>query len=276
MNERNAARILIDEARKTLHDWLGVKVDFSKREQPLSQQPRESSDASQAESYEQRPDALDGDRDALHGDRDAFDGDRDALDSSHERNKPADTRCTGQAGEIPPDTQDRENATDVDIDGRGRVAEDCVERFEADGHVDNFASRRPDEGATDCDERSDKQKEQSDTEIEDSEAEVDREAVVRLNESGSRKSAESRKEAPRTLSNSSRSSKGGQAPTAQPEVATSGAAPNELEAQPGPSGVSFLNRCAKSFAVSVTRGAVQLFSTPNQSPTAAGVTTPVS
>ena len=42
MSERKAARILIDEARKTLHDWLGVKVDFSKKEQPLSQQSQNS------------------------------------------------------------------------------------------------------------------------------------------------------------------------------------------------------------------------------------------
>ncbi|OQR69619.1 DNA polymerase theta-like [Tropilaelaps mercedesae] len=39
VTEREAARLLIDQARKTLHDWLGVKVDFERKEQALSQQP---------------------------------------------------------------------------------------------------------------------------------------------------------------------------------------------------------------------------------------------
>ncbi|XP_022657138.1 DNA polymerase theta-like isoform X3 [Varroa destructor] len=38
VTEREAAKLLIDEARKTLHDWLGIKVDFDKKEQAFSQQ----------------------------------------------------------------------------------------------------------------------------------------------------------------------------------------------------------------------------------------------
>ncbi|XP_018493658.1 DNA polymerase theta [Galendromus occidentalis] len=48
LNERKAARILIDEARKTLHDWLGVKVDFDKKEMPLSQQTQDPANPSQS------------------------------------------------------------------------------------------------------------------------------------------------------------------------------------------------------------------------------------
>lgn len=38
LNEVQAAKILIDEARRMLHDWLGVKVDFQAKQPPISQQ----------------------------------------------------------------------------------------------------------------------------------------------------------------------------------------------------------------------------------------------